>query len=401
VDLRPKLGSRTLFPSLAPRIYANHAAIGPLPTPAIKAMADCAQQQAIHGLSAMAGFFEGLSQTRALASRLLGVAADQIALTSSTSAAISAIAASIPWKTSDRIVLFKGEFPANTTPWQLAAKRHGLDIVWLSVALFETDEGLAQLQSVLAQGRVRLIAVSAVQFNTGLRMPIAEMSRLAHGHGAEIFVDAIQAVGAGPFDGADVDYIATGGQKWLMGPPGTGFLYVRDWSGLTPILAGWLSHEDPLGFLWGDPGLLQYDRPLQTGPALLEGGTLNFAGLAGLTASMGLIDAIGVDAVFTHANEWLDRLEPLLIEHGFESMRAADPAKRSAILCCRTPAGIHPGDLVRAFAEHGISLSSPDGALRFSPSWPNHIDEVAQIENLLPVVLNKLSHSAASLAGRP
>jgi selenocysteine lyase/cysteine desulfurase len=53
VDLRPKLGSRTLFPSLGPRIYANHAAIGPLPTPAIKAMADCAQQQAIHGLSAL------------------------------------------------------------------------------------------------------------------------------------------------------------------------------------------------------------------------------------------------------------------------------------------------------------------------------------------------------------
>lgn len=401
MDLRPKLGSRTLFPSLAPRIYANHAAIGPLPTPAIKAMADCAQQQAIHGLSAMAGFFEGLSLTRDLTAGLLGVAEDQIALTSSTSAAISAIAASIPWKTGDRIVLFEGEFPANTTPWQLAADRHDLEIVWLSVALFETDEGLEQLKSVLAQGPVRLIAVSAVQFNTGLRMPIEEMAHLAHAHGAEVFVDAIQAVGATPFDGAAMDYIAVGGQKWLMGPPGTGFLYVRDWTKLIPIGAGWLSHEDPLGFLWGDPGLLQYDRPLQTGPALLEGGTLNFAGLAGLTASMTLIDAIGVEELFAHANRWLDRLEPVLIEHGFESMRASDPAKRSTILSCRTPAGIHPGDLVLAFAEHGISLSSPDGALRFSPSWPNHIDEVAQIENLLPVVLNKLTHSTAPLAGRP
>ena len=391
MDLRPKLGSRTLFPSLAPHIYANHAAIGPLPTPAIEAMAQCVQMQATHGLGALNEYIEGLSHTRALASRLLGGAEDKIALTSSTTAAISAIAASIPWKTGDRIVLFEGEFPANTTPWQLAAKRHDLDIVWLPVALFETDAGLEQLRSVLEQGQVRLIAVSAVQFNTGLRMPIEDMATLAHSHGAEIFVDAIQAVGAVPFDGSDLDYIAAGGQKWLMGPPGAGLLYVRDWSGLTPILAGWLSHEDPVSFLWGDPGLLQYDRPLQAGPALLEGGTLNFSGLAGLTASMGLIDALGVHEVYAHANQWLDRLEPVLVDHGFESMRAKDPAKRSTILCCRPPGSLHPGELVLAFAEHGVSLSSPDGALRFSPSWPNHIDEVAQLEAILPVVLHKLT----------
>jgi cysteine desulfurase/selenocysteine lyase len=401
VNFQPELGSRALFPSLAPSIYANHAAIGPLPTPAIEAMARCAQQQATHGISAMAGFFEGLSHTRALASRLLGGASDKIALTSSTSASISAVAASIPWKAGDRIVLFEGEFPANTTPWQLAAKRHDLDVVWLPVALFKTDEGIQRLQAVLEQGQVRLIAVSAVQFNTGLRMPIEDMARLAHDHGAEIFVDAIQAVGAVPFDGTHLDYIAVGGQKWLMGPPGAGLLYVRDWSGLTPVLAGWLSHEDPLGFLWGDPGLLQYDRPLQTGPALLEGGTLNFAGLAGLTASMGLIDALGVDRVFAHANLWLDRIEPILIGHGFESMRAADPAKRSTILCCRPPNSVHAGDLVMALAEHGISLSSPDGALRFSPSWPNAIDEVAQIEAILPGVLHKLNRPAATHTTHP
>ena len=401
MDYHPEFGSRTLFPDLAPGIYANHAAIGPLPAPAIAAMAHCVHQQATHGLSAMAGYSEDLIHTRALASRLLGAAADKIALTSSTSAAIGAIAASIPWKTGDRIVLFGGEFPANTTPWQLAAKRHGLEVVWIPVALFKTHEGLERLQAVLEQGRVRLIAVSAVQFNTGLRMPIEDMACLAHDHGAEIFVDAIQAVGAVPFDGTHLDYIAVGGQKWLMGPPGAGLLYVRDWSGLTPVLAGWLSHEDPLGFLWGDPGLLQYDRPLQTGPALLEGGTLNFAGLAGLTASMGLIDALGVDRVFAHANLWLDRIEPILIDHGFESMRAADPAKRSTILCCRPPNSVHAGDLVMALAEHGISLSSPDGALRFSPSWPNAIDEVAQIEAILPGVLHTLNRPAATHTTHP
>ena len=130
------------------------------------------------------------------------------------------------------------------------------------------------------------MAVSAVQFSTGLRMPVESMTDIAHRHGAAVFVDAIQAVGATPFDASRVDYVATGGQKWLMGPPGTGLLYARDWSTLNPTMAGWLSHEDGLCFLWGDPNLMDYDRALQVGPAMVEGGTLNFCGLAGLTASM-------------------------------------------------------------------------------------------------------------------
>lgn len=381
-----QIGSRALFPHLDAQVYLNHASVGPLPTPAIEAVGRVCITQATHGVAAMAGFHADVEDTRAIAGQLLGVKAEHIAVIGSTSLAISAVAASVPWNPGDRIVLFKGEFPANTTPWQLAAKRHGLELVWIDAARFDGSDGLDQLEDVLKQGRVRMVSVSAVQFNTGLRMPVEAMATLAHHHGAEIFVDAIQALGATPFDSTDLDYVASGGQKWLMGPPGAALLYAKDWSRLEPTLAGWMSHEDGLVFLFGEPNLLRYDRPIQVGPAMLEGGTLNFAGIAGLTAAMRITQNIGIEAVYAHANQWLDGIEPTLIELGFTSLRSTDPARRSCILCAKPPAGQHAGEIATALGEHSISVASPDGAIRLSPSWPNAMSELKVVQAALRTV---------------
>ncbi len=385
-DAQMHIGSRALFPHLEAKVYANHASVGPLSTPAIEAVQRVSLAQASHGVAALAEFHAEVGDTRRIASKLLGVKADNIAMTASTSLAISAVAASVPWQAGDRIVLFKGEFPANTTPWQLAAKRHDLEIIWLDASDFDGGPGLQELEVTLSEGRVRMVSVSAVQFNTGLRMPVEAMATLAHQHGAEIFVDAIQAMGATPFDSTHLDYVASGGQRWLMGPPGAALLYAKDWSRLEPTLAGWLSHEDGLVFLWGDPGLLRYDRPLQVGPAMLEGGTLNFAGIAGLTAAMELVVEIGIEQVYTHANQWLDGIEPTLLELGFTSLRSKNPDHRSCILCAKPPPGQHAGEIAKALGELGISVASPDAALRFSPSWPNARTELDTVRSALQTV---------------
>lgn len=379
----PSLGSRALFPSLAHRIYANHASVSPLPLPAIDAMMDVMNQQATHAVAAMLGFHTNVAATRKVAGEMMGVAADRVAVVGGTSAAISAVATCIPWQTGETIVLFRGEFPANTTPWQQAARQHNLNIVWLDADDFRTERGLATLDAALANHSVRLVAVSAVQFSTGLRMPVEAMAQRTQQAGAAIFVDAIQALGATPFDTTNLDYVASGGQKWLMGPPGTGLLYARDWSTLQPNLANWLSHEDALEFLWGDPDQLDYDRPLQVGPAMMEGGTLNFAGLAGLTASMTLIQSIGVGTIHAHANAWNDRLEPHLLALGFNSVRSTDPAMRSTLLCVKPPPGMHAATVAQALQTDGISVATPDAHIRFSPSWPNGLDEPDAIVDTL------------------
>jgi len=370
-----QMGSRDLFPSLTHRVFANHASVSPLASPTQAAIEDTLQRLASHGVAAMGDLHEEIEETRILAGQLFAVEPSHIALVANTSLAISAIAASIAWTKGDRIVLFRGEFPANTTPWLLAAKRHNLEVVWLDADAFRTDKGLTELQRTLSDGQVRLVAVSAVQFSSGLRMPVEAMATLCHAHGAEIFVDAIQAMGSSPMDTTGFDYIAAGGQKWLMGPPGAALLYVRDWSALRPTLAGWLSHTDALNFLWGDPDQLDYHRSLQAGPALLEGGTPNYAGFAGLTAAMKINLSLTSEAIHTHANAWNDQIEPALEDLGFTSLRDPDKTRRSSILSVQPPEGVHAGELAGVLAEKGISVSTPDAKLRFSPSWPNRLDE--------------------------
>src|SRR5690606_3520793 len=146
-----------------------------------------------------------------------------------------------------------------------------------------TDAGLELLRTEL-EGGVRMVAVSAVQFQTGLRMPIREIGAMCHQWGAQLFVDAIQACGALPLHVRDdnIDYMATGSHKWLMGIEGAGLLSVRQehQSTLRPYTAGWLSHSHATDFLFHGPGHLHTDREFRQDAAVFEGGTQSLLALA-------------------------------------------------------------------------------------------------------------------------
>ncbi|AUX26739.1 class V aminotransferase [Sorangium cellulosum] len=381
-----RLGDRSLFPHLAPLVYLNHAAISPPSRPVRQAMLALLDDYAAQGAAAFPAWFAQRVGLRAKLGRLIGAEAqaDDIALIQSTTRGISDVALCFPWRPRDRVILFEGEFPANVTPWQRAAALFDLEIVLLPLGGFAdgSGAGLARLADELRRG-ARLVSVSAVQFQTGLRMPLAAIGALCREHGAELCVDAVQAVGATPVDveAAGIDYLACGGHKWLMGLEGTGFLYIRRERApaLRPAVAGWLSHEDGVGFLLRGPGHLRYDRPIRQRADFVEGGNLNAAGFAGLEAAVDLILSIGVARIHEHANRYLDPLEAGLRERGFESLRAADPALRSCALGVRPPAGAPVVELHRELMGLGIACSIPDGVLRFAPHWPNALDEVEQV----------------------
>jgi len=315
------------------------------------------------------------ARLRARLGRLLGVEPATLALTGGATHGVQAIALSFPWSRGDRVVLFEGEFPANVTPWQRAAELFQLEPVFVPLAPFHrsSEDGLARLEVELSRG-ARLVAVSAVQFSTGLAMPLAAMAGLCARHGAELFVDAIQALGAVPVDAAalGIDYLAGGAHKWLMGAEGCGFLYVRPGrvASLRPALAGWLSHEEALTFL-SEPGQLRHDRPIRREAGLFEAGSASALSHAALDASLGLLLELGPAAIHAHANRYLDRLEPLLAERGFASRRAHEPGRRSCILSVAPPSGRALRSLREALARHGVAAGTPDGLLRFAPHWPN------------------------------
>lgn len=389
-----RLGDRSLFPHLEARVYLAHAAISAPSLPVEQAVSEIVRDYAKRGMQAYTTWRDKRMQVREKIAQLIHAEPGDIAFTLSTTRGISDIALCVPWKAGDRILSFIGEFPANVTPFQQAAQCFGLRMDMLPLdGFFEGDgsAGLFVLEEALKQG-ARLVSVSAVQFQTGLRMPLREMAELCHRHGAEISVDGIQACGAVPVDvrGSGIDYLVCGSHKWLMGLEGAGFVYIRPdrLEHLRPTVAGWLSHEDGLSFLFQGSGHLRYDRPIRKKADFLEGGNINAAGLAALSASLDLIQQLGVEAIFEHVQAYLDPLERGLVERGFVSARSKHPARRSCTLSVLPPADMDLGGLQRALSQEGIICSTPDGYLRFAPHWPNALGEV-------PVVLEAVDRCVA------
>lgn len=378
---RAALGDRSLFPDLACHAYLNHAAISPPSLAVRQAVSGVLDDYARHGSGAFGRLVAQRAVLRDKLGALIGARGEDIAVMPNTSRGVSDIALCLPWRRGDRVILFEGEFPANVTPWQRAAEVFDLQITWIPVSTFlsSNDEGLARLRAECARG-ARLVAVSAVEFQSGLRMPFEAMAAIAHEAGAEVFVDAVQAAGIVPIDvtAAGVDYLAAGSHKWLMGPEGCGLLYVRPdrLDAIHPNVAGWLSHEDPIGFLIRGPGLLRYDRPIRRRADLFEGGNVNTAGLAGLEAAVDLLLQLGVPAIHAHVGRVLDAVEPALVERGFRSLRSRDPAQRSGTLSVIPPGGVSAVDLARELHHRGVVVSTPDGVLRFSPHWPNDLGQI-------------------------
>ena len=380
----PVLGERTLFPDLLSRVYLNHAAISPPSTHVLACAAEVPQSYARLGVEAFPLWISQRNRLRGTIAQLIGANPEDIGLVPSTSMGINAIALSMDWQSGDRVVLFDGEFPTNITPWQRASIEFGLQISMLSLDGFGDDSGtgLARLESELRQG-VRLVAVSAVQFQTGLAMPLKAMGALCKRYGALLAVDAIQAAGAMPLDVVrdGIDFLAAGSHKWLMGLEGCGFVYIspRQMERLVPRVAGWLSHEDGLRFLFEGEGHLRYDRPIRRRADWLEIGAQNTVGFAALEASVDILIALGIPTIHRHILRWCDALEAPLLARGFRSLRAPSIEARAGILSVRAPPGRDVLSIARHLNHAGVAVTAPDGKLRFAPHWPNAIDEVAQV----------------------
>ncbi len=394
-------GDRSLFPNLAAKAYVNHAGISAPSIAVTQAAAGVYADYEKRGVGAFLTWLLQRGRLKEKLAKLIGSKAGDIAFTQNTTRGVIEIALCFPWKKGDRIVLLAGEFPANVTPWQRAAELFGLEISFLSTAdyLHDPTLALATLHEFVSGARdsnrtpARLLAVSAVEFQTGFRMPIREMAAICNEVGTELFVDAVQACGIVPIDVAaeGIDYLACGSHKWLMGVEGCGFLYAKPEkaAALRPNTAGWLSHEDGLGFLFHGEGHLRYDRPIKKTIDFIEGGNTNTAGFAALEASVDLLLQLGIKNIFAHANSYNDELEKGLLARGFSSLRSTDPTYRSGSLCVKAPLGISTLDIHHDLQEAGISCAVPDGNLRFSPHWPNSPAEVPLILSQVEEVLTK------------
>ena len=384
---RWELGSGALFERLTYRAYLNFAAVSPPSRLVLEASQRVLYDYAERGVAAVMTWVEQRERLREQIGALIGALKPErtIALMPNTTSGIIATARSIRWQRGDRVVLFEGEFPSNVTPWQEVAKQRGLELSWCSARrLIEGGGDLSELEAILNRG-ARLVAVSAVTFQTGWRMPLEAIGELCERHGAELFVDGIQACGVVPIEveAMRIDYLACGGHKWLLGLEGAGFLYLSQRAlerSLHRGLAGWLSHEEPFDFLMQGAGRLRYDKSVREEASFLEAGALNAVGYAALGASLEALLGLGIDAIYSHVGGYLDVLEEALLARcDVVSERSARRELQSGALSVVPRGEIDFAVFLEAMTERKIAVSTPDGRLRMAPHWPNSRDEIEEV----------------------
>jgi L-cysteine/cystine lyase len=241
---------RAALPALGAGIYLNTGSVGPLPAETAAAMAELVEYELRIGRSHpddWDAFIERMAEARASVAAVIGADVDEIALVHSTSQAMNAAIWSVDLQPGDRIVTSQAEHPGGLGPVHVAAARSGAELAIADVGLGDDDAATLAAFDAAITARTRIVALSHVLFTSGARLPVAEIARLAHARGARVVVDGAQAVGAMPVSMADlgVDFYAIPGQKWLLGPEGTGALWCDPAIVATsrPTNASWFTFE--------------------------------------------------------------------------------------------------------------------------------------------------------------
>lgn len=285
------------FPKALQVTYLNSASISLMPKPATEKMIEFERRIASGGTidfdeTAEVEVFE---RPRDEAARLLGAKKGEIAVVSSATEAICAVAWSLKLENGSNVVSTDAEFPSVVYPWMRLGEQRSLE-----VRLAGNHDGVveeAELEKLI-DDRTAVISISHVGYGTGQRFDLRRLAEVAHSHGALLLVDATQSAGLIPVDvhQDEVDVLVSGSYKGLLGPFGAGILYVNEelCDQLTPSLAGWRSTSDPYSL---DATKLKFAAEARK----FEFSTMSYASAVGLSESMKYLRELGYLEASEHA----------------------------------------------------------------------------------------------------
>jgi cysteine desulfurase / selenocysteine lyase len=368
---------RTEFPWTSDTTYLNNASIGPLPERTRLVLEEFNRKRAAPYQLPDRELFAGMAESRRLSAELIGASPEEIGLTINTGFGLSLAARALPLKAGDIVLTSDREFPANVYPWMLL-KDGGITLELTPT----TPDGWPdedRLLERLRDPRVRVLAISLVQFSNGYTVDLGQLSAATREAGVYLVVDAIQAVGQVPIDlrTTPVDVLACGGQKWLLSPWGSGFMYVRREliRELRPAVTGWMAFEGTDDFT----RLTQYDDRLRGDARRFELITLPYQDFAGMNASVRMLLDVGIAEIAAH----LQSLHvPLLDWAARSGVRVVSPVDHhgSGIQC------LMPNDVGRAFRAlkaARVICGMREGAIRLSPHLYNTVAEMERVVDIL------------------
>jgi len=367
----------TEFPWTSSTIYLNNASIGPLPERTRLVLEEFNRRRAAPYLLPDRDLFAILAGSRRLVATLIGATPDEIGLTVNTGFGLGIAARALPFRPGDIVLVSDREFPANVYPWMRLGDR-GVTLELVPT----TPEGWPDESRILERlrdPRVRAVAVSQVQFSNGYAVDLPRLSAATRESGAWLVVDAIQGIGQVPLDlgRVEVDVLSCGGQKWLLSPWGTGFVYVRRTlvSALAPAITGWLAFEgtDDL------TQLTRYDSALRSDARRFELMTLPYQDFAGLNPSLELILSLGVERIAAHLRVLHAPVLAWAARTG--APVTSPPGERGSGILCVAPERVQ--EVHRRLKAARIICSLREGSIRLSPHCYNTVEEMERVAEVL------------------
>jgi selenocysteine lyase/cysteine desulfurase len=316
-----------------------------------------------------------LEAARRSVAGLINSAKDEVAVTTSVSAGVSAIASGLSFENGrDKVVVSDFEFPTIGQIWH-AQERRGARIVHVPAEPDATIP-LERFEAAIDE-QTALVAITHVCFRNGSRPDVAGVIELAHERGALVLLDAYQSVGSIPVDvrTLDCDFLAGGVLKYLLGSAGLAFLYCRGdlVEQIEPTATGWFADRNIFEMDIHDYSPAATARRFEAGtppiPAI-------YAGIAGIE----LMQEVGIEETEAHVRELNALLFAGLDELGAQVVtpRAAD--QRGALVCV---ASNDVDRLVAELAAGGVVTSSRDDNLRISAHCYNTAEDVSTVLDLL------------------
>ncbi|MCW2573719.1 MAG: csd, partial [Frankiales bacterium] len=267
------------------------------------------------------------------------------------------------------------EYPSNLYPWMNLASRG------VSVRAVPSREGRVWVEDLAAaiDDRTRVLTISHVEFASGFRNDLDSLGELCRSRGVAFFVDAIQGLGPLTVDvgRTPIDFLCADGHKWLLGPEGAGFLYVR---------REWIERLRPLGVGWHSV-TSSYNAPrpeftLKPNAQRWEGGSYIMPGLQALAASVRLFHEIGPRIVSDRILDRAEAVREIARSTGWTIFGSDRPEDLSGIVPM-TKAGVDPDAFARSQRGRGIALACRRGRVRVSAHMYNNSDDLDRLRESL------------------
>lgn len=368
---------RNLFPILQDKYYFNTCSMGPLALPVKKAMEEFVSEwnhEGGGGWNMENGWTDRVEQARNSFAELIHAKPEEVAYSFGNSVAISSITSALDLKKDDEIIFNNLDFPA-TTSHIMSKKELGVNykIVQSKDGKTVTPEDYKELLN----DKTKLVTACHVVSNTGLKLDIKELTKLAHDKGTQVFIDAYQSLGTTPIDvkELDLDYLASGCLKWTLGGFGISFVYIREdiVEQANPSSIGWMGLDSPFTDLFDKlrPTLHRPKTALkyQYGTPYPVGATSAYEGFK-------ILQSIGINAIEEQNQRLIDEIIVKAKEMDFKLLSPEEKEHRSSIINIQIP---DAEKVVADLKTKNFVLDYRAGGVRISPHFFNNSDDVEQL----------------------